>query len=82
MLLVVFLYEGYVTVMLKQSMQKLTSLVLIVVLILLAFKSYAESVSSADFILINGEFYTVNEQQPWAQAVAIKDGIIFKFIIM
>jgi hypothetical protein len=52
------------------------------VLSLLAFKSYAESVSSADFILINGEFYTVNEQQPWAQAVAIKDGKIFKFIIM
>ena len=59
MQLVVFLYEGYVTVMLKQSMQKLTSLVLIVVLSLLAFKSYAESVSSADFIFINGEFYRV-----------------------
>lgn len=30
----------------------------------------------ADTILINGEFYTVNEQQPWAEAIAIKDGKI------
>ncbi|MDG1016098.1 MAG: amidohydrolase [Woeseiaceae bacterium] len=60
----------------NHSMQKLTSLVYTGVLSLLAFNVYADAVSSADFILNNGEFYTVNEQQPWVQAVAIKDGKI------
>jgi len=32
--------------------------------------------TSADLILFNGKVYTVNEQQPWAEAVAIKDGEI------
>ncbi len=32
--------------------------------------------TSADLILFNGKIYTVNEQQPWAEAVAIKDGEI------
>jgi len=31
---------------------------------------------AADLILHNGTIYTVNEEQPWAQAVAIKDGEI------
>lgn len=30
----------------------------------------------ADKVLFNADVYTVNEQQPWAQAVAIKDGKI------
>lgn len=30
----------------------------------------------ADKILFNGKLYTVNHAQPWAEAVAIKDGII------
>lgn len=29
-----------------------------------------------DLVLYNGAVYTVNEDQPWAEAVAIKDGII------
>jgi len=32
--------------------------------------------STADVILINGKVYTVNPAQPWAQAVAVKDGKI------
>jgi len=31
---------------------------------------------SADLILFNGKIYTVNEKQPWAEAVAVKDGEI------
>ena len=29
-----------------------------------------------DLILINGNIYTVNEEQPWAEAVVITDGVI------
>ena len=29
---------------------------------------------TADVIYKNGKIYTVNEDQPWAEAVAIKDG--------
>lgn len=32
--------------------------------------------SQADLILFNGMIYTVNEQQPWVEAVAVKDGNI------
>ena len=35
--------------------------------------SGAESVA-ADTVYSNGKIYTVNEAQPWAEAVAIKDG--------
>lgn len=31
---------------------------------------------SADLILFNGKIYTVNEQQPWVEAVAVKNGKI------
>ena len=34
-------------------------------------------VIAADMVFTNGKIYTVNEAQPWAEAVAIKDG---KFI--
>ena len=30
--------------------------------------------SAADAVYINGKIYTVNDAQPWADAVAIKDG--------
>ena len=36
-----------------------------------------DSATVADTIYTNGKIYTVNEDQPWAEAVAIKDG---KFI--
>lgn len=32
--------------------------------------------NSADKVFINGDVYTVNKKQPWAQSVAIKDGKI------
>jgi len=32
---------------------------------------------TADVIYTNGKIYTVNEKQPWAEAVAIKDGKFF-----
>ena len=34
---------------------------------------------TADAVYVNGKIYTVNEAQPWAEAVAIKDG---KFIVV
>jgi len=37
-----------------------------------------QSKESADTIYKNGRIYTVNEAQPWAEAVAIKDGKFIK----
>jgi predicted amidohydrolase YtcJ len=34
--------------------------------------------ASADLIITNGLIYTVNEAQPWAQALAVKDGRILR----
>lgn len=34
---------------------------------------------TADYVFTNGKIYTVNQAQPWAEAVAIKDG---KFLIV
>ena len=39
--------------------------------------SCAAAAGFADVVYTNGKIYTVNEAQPWAEAVAIKDG---KFI--
>jgi predicted amidohydrolase YtcJ len=36
----------------------------------------ATSVSSADTVLLHAKIYTVNEQQPWAEALAIRGGMI------
>jgi len=36
-------------------------------------------IASADTVYRNGKIYTVNEAQPWAEAVAIKDG---KFLVV
>lgn len=36
----------------------------------------AEAGDAADLVLHNGAIYTVNENQPWAEAIAIKDGVI------
>jgi predicted amidohydrolase YtcJ len=38
-----------------------------------------ESAGAADTVYTNGKIYTVNEAQPWAEAVAIKDG---KFLVV
>jgi predicted amidohydrolase YtcJ len=45
--------------------------------VFLSGTSFAETKSTtADVILIHARIYTVNAQQPWAQAVAIRDGKI------
>ena len=38
-----------------------------------------EAADAADTVYTNGKIYTVNEAQPWAEAVAIKDG---KFLVV
>jgi predicted amidohydrolase YtcJ len=49
--------------------------------LLLALGCSAEQAAdeSADVVYTNGHIYTVNEAQPWAEAVAIKDG---KFLVV
>lgn len=46
---------------------------ILLVLIVLGFSASAFTEQKADTVYINGKFYTVNEDQPWAQAVAIAD---------
>ena len=38
--------------------------------------SLLSQLHAADVILTNGKIYTVNETQPWAQAMVIFDGVI------
>ncbi|MDG2376159.1 MAG: amidohydrolase [Woeseiaceae bacterium] len=47
---------------------------LAVVLIWMMGMFLCEQVVSADIVLENGRFYTVDESRPWAEAVAIEDG--------
>jgi predicted amidohydrolase YtcJ len=58
-------------------MKQLIFLVSVFVLILHSCTN--KEAETADTIYINGKIYTVNETQPWVEAVAIKDG---KFIKM
>jgi predicted amidohydrolase YtcJ len=45
--------------------------------VFLSWKSFAETKSTtADVILIHGRIYTVNARQPWAEALAIREGKI------
>jgi len=37
-------------------------------------KPVSSTVKSADLVILNATVHTVNEQQPWAEALAIKDG--------
>ncbi len=50
---------------------------LISIFILFSAFSAVAHAQTADSVYINGKIYTVNEDQPWVEAVAIKDG---KFI--
>ena len=59
----------------KKYLSLLAVMIIIVALLVLSLVM-RDSPKSADLILFNGEIYTVNEQQPWAQAVAIKNGDI------
>jgi len=45
-------------------------------LLLCGFPASALSDSPADTVLVNARIYTVNSHQPWAQALAIRDGKI------
>ncbi len=59
-------------------MKQLVFLVSVFLIILQSCNSNSKkNRETADTIYINGKIYTVNETQPWAEAVAIKDG---KFI--
>ena len=49
----------------------------ILVLYLFTTASLATA-QQADTVYTNAKFYTVNEMQPWAEAVAIKDGKFIK----
>ena len=44
-----------------------------------AESSNAAMSDAADTIYTNGKIYTVNESQPWAEAVALKDGKFLRF---
>ena len=55
-------------------MKKITLLVAITILLV-----GCTSDNAADTVYTNGKIYTVNEAQPWAEAVAIKDG---KFMVV
>jgi predicted amidohydrolase YtcJ len=48
-------------------------------LIILVIGSAVHAADFADTVYKNGKIYTVNETQPWAEAVAIKDG---KFLVV
>ena len=54
----------------RQSMKKIFPAVFLA----LATLSSQASAQSADTVYTNGKIYTVNETQPWVEAVAIKDG--------
>ncbi|WP_282122492.1 amidohydrolase [Algibacter mikhailovii] len=52
--------------------------IIIIFISTLLFSCQNEIKEKADYIYINGKIYTVNESQPWAEAIAIKDGKFIK----
>ena len=57
-------------------MPKLRQIVCACLIASFTFLASAQTKPAADVIVINGHIYTVNKSQPWAEAVAIKDGKI------
>lgn len=53
-------------------------LVILILALAILFACNNQPNETADSIYINGKIYTVNEAQPWAEAVAIKDGKFIK----
>ncbi len=45
-------------------------------ILLLVFCGCREGVEPADYVFANGKVYTVNEAQPWAEAVVVNDNRI------
>src|SRR5207244_6292479 len=43
---------------------------------LLSALAHAQNKTAADTIVLNGRIYTVNEKEPWAEALAIRDAKI------
>lgn len=59
-------------------MQKNTSTKLIIIFFFTLVISTKMNANESDFIMTNAKIYTVNEQQPWAEALVVEDGkIIF-----
>jgi predicted amidohydrolase YtcJ len=54
---------------------RLKTLVLVVFFLCTSFWAHVAqgSLEPADYVFVNGKIYTVNPQQPWAEAVAVKD---------
>ena len=55
-----------------------TKTLLLILILANFFACKQESKERADTIYTNGKIYTVNEAQPWVEAVAIKDGKFIK----
>ena len=55
-----------------------TKLTVLVIALATLFACNNQPKETADTIYTNGKIYTVNEVQPWAEAVAIKDGKFIK----
>ena len=55
-----------------------TKTLLLILILANFFACKQESKETADTIYTNGKIYTVNEDLPWAEAVAIKDGKFIK----
>jgi predicted amidohydrolase YtcJ len=66
------------TTMKKTCLIPFAAITAIMLLVVSTWRSLdAKALDPADTIYTNGKIYTVNDKQPWAEAVAIKDG---KFI--
>ena len=66
------------TITFNEGFMKFLSLLFPIFITLISTISLANSVSSpdADLLLFNGKIYTLDEKQPWVEAVAVKDGDI------
>jgi len=58
-------------------MRALPCIMLAALTLILSSCTYrAEPAQSADLVLVNGTIYTVDEDEPWAEAIAVKDELI------
>jgi predicted amidohydrolase YtcJ len=57
-------------------MFRLRNLALLLIALLSAAALHGQPANSADSIVVNAKIYTVNQQQPWAEALAVRGGRI------
>ena len=57
-------------------MKKFKYVLLSLIFLLIADVLYAVSSQRADLVIINGNIYTMDEKQPTAEMIAVKDGRI------